>query len=93
MSEIISRLLPLLKGLLFLIIMYAVTTALGHLAYKTRKSRWGLVLILAVPLILAGGFYYMEAGWKLILIPSVIVLGIMVLGRIGIIIGAGMFED
>ena len=32
-----STLLTLLGGLLLLIVTYAVTTALGHLGYRTRE--------------------------------------------------------
>lgn len=84
-----STLLTILGWLVSLGVLYVFVTGLGLLAYKTRESLWGLVLIFVLPSIIAGCLFILEAGWKMILIPSVIALGIMALGRIGILLRPG----
>lgn len=79
-------------GILILAITYGITKGLGHLGYGTRNSGWGVFLLIAIPLVLAGILFLLETPWWTPLVVGGISFGIMIAGRNGLILGMGVFD-
>ena len=88
-----AGILKWLIGLLILGIMFVITKGLCHLGYATRESGWGVFLLIVLPLALAGILFYVGAAWWIGLGVGGVVLGLMVAGRVGLIIGMGVAPD
>ena len=84
-----TGILKWLVGLLALGILYVITTGLCRLGYATRESGWGVFLLIVLPLALAGILFYVGAGLWIALGVGAAALGLMVVGRVGLIIGIG----
>ena len=82
-----------LIGILSLVLIYGITTGLGHLGHATRESGWGVLLLIALPLVVAGALFYFGLKWWVALGIGGICLGLTAAGRAGFIIGVGMLDD
>ena len=83
---VLKWVIGLLVGLLVLAIVYGITRGLNYLGYATRKSRWGIVLCIILPLVLTGILFYVGAEWWAALGVGAICLGLMAAGRNELII-------
>lgn len=77
------------KLVILLAVAYFITAGLGYLARRTSESQWGVVLIPVLSLIVAGCIYYLGFGVLVTIIALVVCVVVMILGRMGLVIGIG----
>ena len=79
-------------GIVMLVVTYGITSGLGHLGYATRDSGWGVFLLIVLPSVLIGILFLLGAEWWIALGVGGICFGLMIAGRMGLIIGMGSMD-